>query len=165
MSIWGTEPDVLSPSRAYPANLPGLLSEITLLDNIDKHRGVHVAWRSVCWYATIEPPEPFRQSSVSAAALMDDAEIGRWLYDGAKPELPSDMDMDRYLPVRVAIGHPHGAWGYGVVDLLGWCVAATEMVIDWFEPCFRRGDPVLPLTDIDAPFMQWADINWLKTQD
>lgn len=112
----------------------------------------------------LNPPEPFREASISAAALTNNAEVGRWGYEGTRPELPLDMDVDRYFPVRVAIGHPHGAWGYGVLDLLGWLTAAVETIIDWFEPCFLRGGRVLPLSDLDVPLGFWDMRNSLLSQ-
>jgi hypothetical protein len=157
MSIWGPIPDIQEPSRSEPARIPTLLNHLAHLDNIDKHRRVNTTWQSALWYAHADPPEPFGQSSVTAASLLDDAEIGRWGYQGAKPEIPTNLDLKSYFPICIAIGEPSAAYGYGALDLLTWCEAAVERIIDFFRPCVATGSPALPVTDLDrVPLQTWV---------
>jgi len=158
ISIWGPEPGIAVPTRAFPAFIPTLLRSINDLDIADKHRRVNATWRSANWYAHPEPPEPFRESSIYAGVLKDNAEVGRWGYEGAKPELPPDMDVQSYFPISVAIGEAATHHGYGALDFLGWSVEAVQGVIDLFRPCFETTGPAKPVRDLTGiGLWTWLD--------
>jgi len=140
-SIWPPRPGYLP---GVPAPVPSLLGRLEALDVIDKHRLVHATWRAAEWFNAEQPPIALIGSTTFAGALEDNAEVGRWHYSLPRPELPADMDMDRYFPIGVALGEP--PYMSGAVELLGLLVSAVEVVVGAFRPCITAGLPATPVS-------------------
>lgn len=72
------------------------------------------------------------------------------------------MDMDRYLPLRIALGD--SPFMYGAVETLDGLSKAVEIIIEIFRPCVEEGRPALALGAFvrrPAPyFLEMPD--WLK---
>lgn len=148
------DPSLWTPGPAHrlpgtPASLPVLLGRLEEFDVIDKHRFVQATWRAAEWFNAEPPPIQHAASSIFTGALENDAEVGRWRYYQPRPELPSDMDMDRYFPIGVALGEP--PYMGSAVEQLTWLSETVEVVIGIFRPCITDGLPALPLSAILEP--------------
>jgi hypothetical protein len=97
------------------------------------------------------PNPPFAGSSISGLPLEDEAEIGRWKYGTPKPELPADMDMNRYFPLTIALGEPPII--YGAADVLDQLADTVGIVLELFRPCIEVGAAPLPLSSTLARFL------------
>lgn len=146
-SIWSRGPGRYLPGA--PASLPVLLGRLEEFDVIDKHRFVQATWRAAEWFNADTPPIPYAASTMFGGRLEDNAEVGRWRYYPPRPELPSDMDMDRYFPIGVALGEP--PYMGSAVEQLTWLSDTVEMVISIFRPCITEGLPALPLSAVIEP--------------
>lgn len=149
-SIWGVTglpPTEGTPDgRWFAAELPRLLERLVALDNANKHRFVNATWRTATWWEAPEPPIPLAFRSGDVGPLKDNAEVGRWHCDGPCPELPSDMDVNRYFPIGVALGDPFTM--SSATDLLKNFARAVEIVLEIFRPCVEGSNPPLPLTAV-----------------
>jgi hypothetical protein len=142
-SIWGNTPFV--NFRMHPAPQPTMLQRVVDLDNIDKHRLVHPTWYAARWIGGDPVPAPFEPYSINHGRLEDGAELGRWRYPKPRPELPAEMDMNRYFPIGISLGEP---FMFDAIELLGWCIETVEWVIGLFRPCFADGSVSLPVTTL-----------------
>lgn len=134
-SIYGWYPPI--------AAFPDRLLRLEMLDNIDKHRELRPVWHSIKLFSAPDPPLKLKGSTVSFESLVDGAEIGRWqCADGPIPELPPDMDVQRYFPLQISVGDV--APFSGADELLTGLYATVATVLDVFRPCIETGDPALP---------------------
>jgi hypothetical protein len=141
-SIWGNTQFV--NFRMHEAPPPRMLQRLKALDNTDKHRLVHATWYAASWVAE-PPPIPYDAATKFHGRLEDGAEIGRWRCTPPRPQLPADMDMNRYFPIGVSLGEP---FMFDAMELLGWCADTVEWVIGLFRPCFADGSVALPVTTL-----------------
>ena len=88
-SIWGRPATFTGGAR-----IPRLIDALHHVDIVDKHRFVYPSWYAV---RAIELPElPGITSGLSdGEPLKRDSEVGRWHFDGALPDLPADIDLNR----------------------------------------------------------------------
>ena len=144
-SIWGVD---------GAARLPSALDRLTVLDNIDKHRVVHVTWFGLRFMAgTIanEAPPEFvftGASGVGEHALEDGAKIWECTFETPLPSRwePTQVQMKRHFPIEVAFPDP--SLLKGVLEILPWCISGVEAVMRIFAPVFEDGSPPLPVTAV-----------------
>jgi hypothetical protein len=163
-SIWGLKPLDFSPRiGAEPVNhaLPVALSQLSALDNIDKHRVIHATWlggktdrlNPLGGHPTFVP-EDFEQTGSlrMLGALENDAEIGALNFATPLPHdwEPSQVDMKRNFPLEISI-LDESNFAYGVVEVLRLCLWGVEAVLRLFEPVFTAGTPPLPVTAVPNP--------------
>lgn len=140
--IWGTH-----QMPGPPAPVGGYLSEVSRLDNADKHRVVQPVWFTAGLGAL---PKNARELGITGGSstdcpLSDGAEIGRWFFDHIPPEPPDEMKvhMNAYFPMQVSLREPF--FGTRVGLILGNCIIAARMVLDMFEPVINHGQDPAPL--------------------
>jgi hypothetical protein len=143
MSIWG---------RNVPAAVPQAIERLHALEIRDKHRTLHATWQAVTVRLTIFTPlwEQFRAlpgikgGQTFGHELQDGAQVGYWQFDGAVPDLPSEMDVKAHFPISVSFGEP---WppldGVGVLEAMSEAVA---FIIGAFAPALLNHQPALPLS-------------------
>jgi hypothetical protein len=152
-SIWGTK-GVFPMLHA----LPGMLDQLSRLDNIDKHRVTHAIWSQINPFGSMASrlsyPDGFEvieEPNPSYGALKDGAEIGYVTFKTPLPSEwhPDEMDMKRVFPLQVAVGKGLGLQPALVV--LGACLWAVESVLTLFDPVFAELKPPLSVTTIPTP--------------
>src|SRR5215207_1721997 len=147
-SIWGHPDREQWLRQDGEARIPIHLQRLVLLDNIDKHRTVHATWRVMAWWAAEKPPIPLLGYTGGGNPFENQAEVGRWHYGAPRPELPADMDMDRYFPIDVAFDKLPLA--YSAIEVLDWLIDVVGIVLEIFRPCVEAGAAALPLPSISA---------------
>jgi hypothetical protein len=130
------------------AEIPQQLQILDALDIVDKHRRVVPAWHGAAWLdaLSLEKPIPSSGGNITADRLEDGAEIGRWNYSEPRPELPTDMDMNRYFPITVTLGNFPVA--NSAVRALEGLLRTVEIVVGLFRPCILDGLPADPISAI-----------------
>ena len=123
-----------------------MLERLALLDNIDKHRTVHATWHIGAFWEAESPPIPLLGSTGGSNPLENEAEVGRWHYGTPKPELPADMDMNRYFPIDVAFDKL--PLMYSALEVLDLLADTIGIVLELFRPCVEVGAAPLPLSSI-----------------
>ncbi len=182
-SIWGTLP-IEAFGAAWPVSssrkdgtrqlvtpefapalsvLPFGLQRLCALDNIDKHRAIHVAWNRLDsdttviagvekqTYVPLTPPAGYDLQHTSRAIepLEDGAEVGYFQFTVpiADAWTPGEMDMKDHFPIHVAIGDWQTGSAQPALDSLELCLWSTQMVLTIFGPVFERHrKPPLPVT-------------------
>jgi hypothetical protein len=148
-SIWGREAIFGGGARA-----PRLIEVLHRVDIEDKHRFVHPSWYAV---RTIELPSlpGINRAMANGDRLERDAEVGRWGFEDALPDLPPDLDVNRYFPLEVA--SMESISGYSMLDFLSEVEALISALMELFRPPLTSGDPAPPVTaipDLAAAYKQ-----------
>lgn len=145
-SIWGYG----GPWPVVPL-LPAALNRLSSLDNIDKHRVIHVAWVGVAALRGVpmSPPASFKAmgGGTRLEPLEEDAEVGTLTFGPPLPDKwePSQMEMKRHFPLEVAIDEPTPA--KGLLETLEVCLWGVEAALGLFKPVFAECLPPRPVTD------------------
>lgn len=155
VSIWGAANPNGSMRRIHP--LPIALEYLSTLDNLDKHRLIHAAWIGVVpgpdWDGPPRPPDNFRQLNavINSKPLEDGAPVDTITFETPLPGewQPSEVDMKRAFPLRVAFAEPAAL--NRVLEVLGQCLWGVEAVLEIFRPVFEGFQPPLPVTAIEVP--------------
>jgi len=119
------------------------LAEIQFLNNIDKHRHLHVfeavaftapvpnyGWGSG-WLDDPLPDYGFIQESFLARPLIGKTEVFRWTFDAIPPDLATELNRKHYVTAGICLyegGEPRF-----IRTLLEDLVAVVETVLDRFE--------------------------------
>lgn len=156
-SVWG-DPNPAQADMPPLSTLPGVLKQLSDLDNIDKHRVVHTPWAGVDAVKGLFPepkpwPSDFTQlpGIIVGDALTNDAEIGRLCFLVPLPQRwePTQMDMRRCFPLEIALDVNFVR--KGVLEVLPLFLVAVREVLRLFEPAVSCGDPALPLAALQWP--------------
>jgi hypothetical protein len=138
-SIWGL--------MNTPHPLAGYLGRLNTLHNIDKHRKLHAIWHGITGFPMVPPG--FTGAGATDQRLEDGAEIGSWSYEGTAPEIPDNVDVERYFPIGITLDEPSVI--NDPVELLTVFTNTVSTIIDIFRPCImHEGDPPLPLHGLVA---------------
>ncbi|HET7510794.1 MAG TPA: hypothetical protein VFJ65_11175 [Solirubrobacterales bacterium] len=144
-SIWGFDEWPINPG------LPAALNRLSRLDNIDKHRVIHVVWIGVAPLhgVPMRPPASFKAlgGGTRLEPLEDDAEVGTLSFEGPLPGEwnPSQMEMQRHFPLEVAFDEPSPA--NALLETLWFCLWGVEAALGLFDPVFAAHQPPRPVTD------------------
>jgi hypothetical protein len=135
---------------ALVKDLREALLYINLLNNIDKHRELHLAQIMAMW---VQVPRfasefGFRQHPAFGVALESGAYVDTWTF--LKPPPPEQMDMEPVFSTAVAI-EPGGSRTEAVADL-GGLILAVDLVIKRFSHLFPP--PSEPL-----------DLSWVRRRE
>jgi hypothetical protein len=118
------------------------LGLINTLNNIDKHRHLHVIWFCVGMVAVpVFPPQyGFRRTRCysSDTSLVAGTIIERWAFSELPPEV--NVHGGAFGDIRLAEAYGPGSFPVEVVPLLERLIESTETVIDRFAKYFRS-DP------------------------
>jgi hypothetical protein len=140
-SIWG-RPALISRG----ARIPRLIEALHRADIADKHRFVHPSWYAVGG-VDLPPMHGIKSAMAHGQRLKPDAELGRWgIGLEALPDLPPDLDISRYFPLRIEFSE--GTYGHSMLDFVDEVEAVIARIIGLFEPALTSGDPTPPVTSL-----------------
>ncbi len=147
-TIWG---------ELAPNLLPYCLTQLSELDNVDKHRAIHAAWHCVPLLDVRLPELPpggRLEEHRFTARLEADGWLASWRIEPADESWKPDLvDVRRSLPVRIGLEEP--SWGEFVLAVLDKHLKAVAGVLELFRPVFEgkaEPDPVPTTAEIfDRP--------------
>jgi hypothetical protein len=152
--VWGSDPD----DEAVLSTLPGVLKQLSDLDNIGKHRVVHTLWAGVDWVQGLSPdPAPWPASfhplanEMNGGAIEDDEPIGAWNFVPPLPEAwePTQEDLKRCLSLKISLDVTFVF--KSVLIVVPWFLDSVAEVLRLFEPVFLHGGQPLPASSIRWP--------------
>jgi len=149
-AIWGLE--IKPGGSIWPTYglAPTALLRLNSLNNIDKHRVIHVLAQSGA--LTFPPnawPADFTYLGGSGpyfGKLGKDTKMGQWRFRTPLPSdwEPSEMEMKRYFALEVSVDEPFPF--KAVLKLIPYCLAGVQAVLTIFNPVFALGKPPLSVT-------------------
>lgn len=119
------------------------LADIQTLNNIDKHRHLHVLeavalvapvgmWAPYGgWSADESPSYGFEQESFLGRPLIGKTEVFRWTFDTVPPDIAAQVNMEHHITAGIALYESGEARLF--MALLKRLVASVEIVLKRFE--------------------------------
>ena len=152
--VWGRDFD----DKVVLSTLPGVLKQLSDLDNIGKHRIVHALWAGVEFFEGLSPDPPpwpasFVQmpSEIVGDAVENDGWIGAWNFVTPLPEpwVPTEEDLKRCLPLQISLDVDFIV--KGVMAVVPLFLFAVGEVLRLFEPVLIQEEPPLPASCVRWP--------------
>ncbi|MBS1844559.1 MAG: hypothetical protein JST53_09110 [Actinobacteria bacterium] len=152
--VWGRDFD----DEAVLSTFPGVLKQLSDLDNIGKHRVVHPLWTGVEFFQGLSPDPPpwpatFVQhpSEMNGGPIENDTWIGAWNFVTPLPEswMPTGPDLKRCLPLQVSLDVDFIVKSVLAVVPLFLC--SVGEVLRLFEPVLLGEEPPLPASSVRWP--------------
>jgi hypothetical protein len=115
------------------------LSRIATLNNIDKHRHLHVLqaasqMAAVAWFGE-DPAHGWRQQSFFGVPLVGKTEVFRWTFDTVPPDIANYLHSDGHVTAFVCLDEGEGA--PILLPLLRRLVATVETILTRFAVFLR----------------------------
>jgi hypothetical protein len=169
-SVWGAQGNVGIWGRDFDdevvlSTLPGVLKQLSDLDNIGKHRVIHALWAGVEFFEGLSPdPVPWPATFVQEPGVMmggaieNDAMIGAWNFVTPLPErwVPTQEDLKRCLPLQVSLDVDFIV--KSVVAVVPLFLYSVREVLRLFEPVLLHEEPPLPASSVRWPPDQFAEV-------
>jgi hypothetical protein len=166
-SIWGAQGragvwDRDDDDDAVLSTLPGVLKQLSDLDNVGKHRVVHALWTEVEFIQGLMPePPPWppaykqRPGEMIGGAIENDAWIGAWTFATPLPEpwVPSQEDLKRSLPLQVSLDVDFII--KSVLAVVPLFLVSVGEVLRLFEPVLVHEESPLPAAAVRWPPEQY----------
>ncbi len=130
--------EILQPYYRRDKTLIGLreaLGELQRLNNIDKHRRLHVVRHVVLAVGVPQfPPEYGFRFDTPDVALESEAEVLRWTFASVPPDITKQVQMNRYVVAQVSLAE-RGTYT-PLVPYLEYLISAVTQVLARFNPFF-----------------------------